>query len=72
MYIKLPETKAKYETVINTKDILCFNKIAITFKNGYHLDSCDEWNKILIDVCNRLTKVYEKLEERIYEKTNQG
>lgn len=62
MYVKLPETATKFETVIETREILCFNEKAITFKGGQHIDSCEEWNKVLIDVCNRLNKVFEKLE----------
>ena len=62
MYIKLPETTTKFETVIDANEILCFNEKAITFKNGYHLNSCEKWQKVLIDVCNRLNIVFEKIE----------
>ena len=62
MYIKLPETPSKFETIIDSREVLCFNEKAITFKNGYHLDSCEEWHKALLDVTNRLNQVFEKLE----------
>ena len=62
MYVKLPETATKFETVIDTREILCFNEKSITFKGGQYINSCEQWNKVLIDVCNRLNKVFEKIE----------
>lgn len=62
MYIKLPENTTKFETVIDTREILYFNENVIMFKSGIHFSSCEEWNKVLIDVCNRLNKVFEKIE----------
>lgn len=62
MYIKLPGTPKKFETVIDTREILYFNENVIMFKSGIHFSSCEEWNKVLIDVCNRLNKVFEKIE----------
>lgn len=39
MYIRLPETASKFETVVDSREILCFNARAITFKCGQHIES---------------------------------
>lgn len=62
MYIILPETPLKFETIIDSREILCFNQKAITFKNGYRLDSCEVWQKILKDEFNSINKVFKKLQ----------
>lgn len=62
MYIILPETPSKFETIIDSREILCFNEKAITFKNGSHIDSCEVWQKKLKDEFNSLNKVFKKLE----------
>lgn len=70
MYIKLPETPSKFETIIDSKQILCFNERAITFKGGQHLDSCEEWQKVLKNTCNRQNIIFEKFEEIICNRLN--
>lgn len=57
MYIKLPETQEKESTIIDLREILCFNKNHIAFKNGSRLPSCDEWNKVLENETNRINKI---------------
>lgn len=61
MYIKLPDTKEKLATIIDSREILCFNINSIAFKNGFKIDSCDEWNKVLENETNRINKIIEKL-----------
>ena len=45
MFIKLPETEDKVCTIINAREIICFNENSIAFKNGLKLGSCDKWFK---------------------------
>lgn len=61
MFIRLPETPSKFETIIDSREILYFNEIGITFKGGQRIHSCEEWQKVLIVETNRLNQI-EKLE----------
>lgn len=65
MYIKLPETQEKEATIIDSREILCFNRISITFKNGLKLPCCEEWNEVLEKETNRLNKIFELLEDSL-------
>lgn len=58
MYIKLPETEEKLATTIDSREILCFNNIAITFKNGEKIYSCEEWTKVLENETNHINKIF--------------
>lgn len=62
MYIRLPETAEKLATTIDSREILCFNNMAITFKNGTKIYSCDEWTKVLENETDRINKIFEQIE----------
>lgn len=59
MFIRLPETKEKLATIIDSNEILCFNINSIAFKNGSKIDSCDEWNKVLEKATKHLNNIFE-------------
>ena len=69
MFIKLPETPDKFSTIIDSREILCFNRIAIEFKNGKKLESCEEWNNVLEKATYNINKIFEKL-GMVYEEGN--
>ena len=58
MFIKLPETKEKLCTIINAREILCFNINSIAFKNGFKIDSCEEWSKEIENYLKTLPRDY--------------
>lgn len=62
MFIVLPDTPSKFETIIDAREVLCFNERAITFRSGQHIDSCKEWLKVMKEEFIRINKIIEKWE----------